>query len=237
MKKNNKGAIIENQSNKWAQIAIQGPKAVRLMSRVLGDWVAEIKYFEFKPDNRHGQTWYVARTGYTGEDGYEVFLPNAHAAVFWRELLEKGKDLGVSAIGLGARDTLRTEYKYSLYGNEITDDTNALEAGLGWVIKFAKGDFIGKAALEKSKAEGLKNKLVGFKMVDRGIPRHGYPLFSFDNQEIGLVTSGTMSPILKEGIGIGYVRKEFAEEGKEFFVQIRANKAKVRVVKTPFVTK
>jgi aminomethyltransferase len=237
MKKNNKGAQIENQSALWAQIAVQGPNARLLLARCLGAGVENIKRNGFRPHIHKGETWYVASTGYTGEDGYEIFLPNAHAVAFWNDLLEKGKDLGAAPIGLGARDTLRTEMKYSLYGNEITDETSALEAGLGWVVKFTKGDFIGKAPLEKQKAQGLKNKLVGFKMVEKGIPRHDYPLFSFDNIEIGKVTSGTMSPTLKEPIGIGYVPVELAAEGKEFFVQIRGRNVKAHVVKTPFIQK
>jgi aminomethyltransferase len=234
MQKNNKGADLKNESNQWAQIAIQGPEAVKLVTRILGADAADINYFEFRQYNRGGLTWLVARTGYTGEDGYEVFLPNSGAVGFWRELLEKGKDLGVAPIGLGARDTLRTEMKYSLYGNEITDETSALEAGLGWVIKFQKGDFVGRSALELQRSK-LKSKLVGFKLTDKGIPRHGYPLISFDNHEIGKVTSGTMSPTLMEPIGIGYVPAELSEVGKEFYVQIRGRNAKAHVVKTPFV--
>lgn len=235
MKKNSSDAIIENESAKWSQIAIQGPKAVELTARVLGDDVMTINSFNFRTLNRQGKKWIVAATGYTGENGFEVFLPNEDAVGFWRELLEKGKDLGVKPIGLGARDTLRTEMKYPLHGNEITDETSALEAGLGWVIKFQKEEFIGKQALEPRKGK-LERKLVGFKMVDKGIPRHDYPLISFDNIEIGKVTSGTTSPSLKEPIGIGYVKKDWADVGKEFFVQIRGRLAKAHVVKTPFVS-
>lgn len=235
MKKNNKGAQIENASARWAQVAIQGPKAEQLLSRVLGKEVAALKKNEFATQEHDEKTWYVARTGYTGEDGFEVFVPNEHAVRFWRDLLDQGKDLGVAPIGLGARDTLRTEMKYSLYGNEITDETSAVDAGLGWVIKFSKGDFIGKAPLEKQKAQGAGHKLVGFKMLDKGIPRQGYLLISLDNIEIGKVTSGTHSPSLNEPVGIGYVKKDWALEGKEFFVQIRGRNVKATVVKTPFV--
>ncbi len=231
MKKNNLGAIIENESMKWSQIAIQGPKAVELTQRVLGNKVAEISTFKFAIMN---SDWIVARTGYTGEDGFEVFLPNDKAVEFWKALMEKGKDLNVQAIGLGARDTLRLEMKYSLYGHEITDDTNALEAGLGWVVKPAKGDFIGKQAIEAKRANGLAKKLIGFKMVDKGIPRQDYELFSFDNQSIGRVTSGTMSPSSREPIGIAYIAAHLAAEGQEFFVNIRGRNAKAVVVKTPF---
>ncbi len=234
MSENNKGAEIINESDLWAQVAVQGPKAENLMAQVFGEEIRKVKYFEFLKVTRGGGTWYLARTGYTGEDGFEIFVPIQQAVGFWQELLEKGRDLGVMPIGLGARDTLRTEMKYSLYGNEITAETSALEAGLGWVIKFGKGPFIGKQALEAQKGM-LKSRLIGFKMIDKGIPRHDYPLISFDNIEIGRVTSGTMSPSLSEPIGIGYVKKDWAAEGKEFFVQIRGRNARAHVVKTPFV--
>jgi aminomethyltransferase len=238
MLKHNKGAEILNESHIWSQIAVQGPKAVELTARILGSSVREIKYFEFKEIKSaatSNQTWIVARTGYTGEDGYEVFLPNSCAPKFWSDLLEKGKDLNVAPIGLAARDTLRVEMKYSLYGHEITDSTPALEAGLGWVVKMQKPDFLGKAALEMLKSKGLEKKLIGFKMMEKGIPRQDYLLASADNNVIGKVTSGTMSPLLKEGIGIGYVQKEFSDIGKEIFVQIRGRNLRAVVVETPFV--
>lgn len=237
MTKNNKGAEIVNESADWAQIAIQGPNAVKLMSRVLDASVEGIKYFNFAKKTFGGVAVWVARTGYTGEDGYEVFVPKAQGAKLWSDLLEKGQDLGVQAIGLGARDTLRTEMKYSLYGHEITDSTDPISAGLGWVVKLEKGAFIGSDVIGRVKAEGPKRKLVGFKLVDKGIPREGYSLFSFDNQEIGKVTSGTMSPSLNEGVGIGYVPSSLAAVGTEIFVDIRGRKAKAVVVKTPFVVK
>lgn len=235
MTKNSKGATIENESPKWSQVAVQGPKAALLISRIFAKEIVNLAYFHFAPVTREGKTWYVARTGYTGEDGFEVFLPNDAAVSFWRELLEKGQDLGVKPIGLGARDTLRTEMKYPLHGNEISDDVSALESGVGWAIKFQKGDFIGRAQLESQRGQ-IKRKLVGFKIVDKGIPRHGYPLISFDNSEIGKVTSGTMSPSLREPIGIAIISKEWADEGKEFNVQIRGRLARAHVVKTPFVS-
>ncbi|MBK9292937.1 MAG: glycine cleavage system aminomethyltransferase GcvT [Oligoflexia bacterium] len=231
MKANNKGAEIINESNNWAQIAIQGPKAEALLKDVLGEKATTPKYFQFTQVDQ----LIVARTGYTGEDGFEVFLPKDQAVKFWQDLLAKGQKYQASAIGLGARDTLRTEMKYSLYGHEIDDTTNAFEAGLGWVVKMSKPDFIGRAALEASKKKGLKQKLIGFKMIDKGIPRAGYDLFSFDNVQIGRVTSGTMSPTLREPIGIGYLNLQNAEIGQEFFVQIRGRNCKAVVVKTPFV--
>jgi len=151
--------------------------------------------------------------------------------------MKKGEEFGVQAIGLGARDTLRTEMKFSLYGNEITDLTNPIEAGLGWVVKLDKGDFIGREPIQKMKENGPKRKLIGFKMLDRGIPRHDYKLLSLEGEDIGIVTSGTMSPTLDEAVGIGYLREDLAKAGQEFFVEIRGRKTKAHVVPTPFVKK
>lgn len=234
MVQNNKGAEITNESPHWAQVAIQGPKAETLVSSVLGGYVKNIKYFGFVTQEGPSGAWHVARTGYTGEDGFEVFLPATDAPKLWQDLMAQGEGVGVAPIGLGARDSLRTEMKYPLYGHEITDDTNALEAGLGWVVKMAKGDFIGRAALEASKPN-LKHKLVGIKLTERGVPRQGYPLISFDNKEIGKVTSGTMSPITNEAIGVAMVDKAWAEIGTELLVQIRSRNVKAVVVKTPFI--
>ncbi|MCC6276891.1 MAG: glycine cleavage system aminomethyltransferase GcvT [Oligoflexia bacterium] len=235
MVKNNKGAVIENQSDRWAQIAVQGPRAVELVAHVLGPKHQNTETFEFGTHQGPGGIWYVARTGYTGEDGYEIFLPNSDAPRFWQDLMNKGNSLGVQPIGLGARDTLRTEMKYSLYGNEITDETSPLEAGLGWVVKLQKGDFIGRAPLVALKESGVSRKLVGFKLLEKGIPRHGYPLVSEKGDSLGVVTSGTMSPTLKEAIGIGYVAAHLSSEGSRFFVQIRGRNLAASVVKTPFV--
>lgn len=232
---NNKGADISNESDAWAQVAVQGPKASELMAKVLGGSVTDISYFNFASINFSGVNCFVARTGYTGEDGYEVFLPNEKASKLWQNLLDEGKPLGVAPIGLGARDTLRTEMKYSLYGHEIDDTTNPYGAGLGWVVKPNKGDFIGKTQILEAKEAGPTHKLVGFKLLDRGIPRETYEVFSFDNTLIGRVTSGTHSPSLGEAIGIAYVLTDFASEGSEFLVDIRGKKVKAQVVKTPFV--
>ncbi len=233
MIKNNKGADITDESSQWGQIAIQGPKALELCDRVFGFKVSEMKSFTLQAGKFQGHTIMVATTGYTGEKGCEVFVEAAGTTALWVELL-KHQDLGVMAIGLGARDTLRTEMKYSLYGHEIDDTTNPYEAGLGWVIKPAKKDFIGKALIVGAKEAGLKKALVGFKMIDKGIPRQGYALFGFDNKEIGKVTSGTHSPSLDEPIGIGYVDVAFAAEGTEILVDIRGRKVKAKVCKTPF---
>jgi aminomethyltransferase len=235
MMSENKGAEIINESAQWSQIAVQGPKAIALLQKVLGADVATIPSFNFREYVFAGGKILVARTGYTGEDGAEIFVPNEQAVALWRRLMTDGAAFGVQAIGLGARDTLRTEMKYSLYGHEIDDTTNPYAAGLGWVVKPQAKDFLGRATIMERKEQGLKQKLVGFVLQERGIPRQGYSLFSFDNKEIGKVTSGTMSPSLNLAIGIAYVDAAFADEGCEFNVDIRGRGAKAKVVKTPFV--
>jgi aminomethyltransferase len=237
MVKNNRGAEIDNESAAWGQIAVQGPRAMELAARVCGDSVLQIPSFEFRPIDFKGSRILAARTGYTGEDGVEIFVPKGRAVELWRELMAKGKDLGVQAIGLGARDTLRTEMKYPLYGHEIDASTNPYAAGLGWVVKPDKKDFIGRAVILSAKEKGLPRKLIGFKMRERGIPRQGYKLFSFDNREIGFVTSGTPSPSLNDNIGIAYVDKDFAADGKMINVDIRGRMVQAEVVPTPFVKK
>ena len=237
MVKNNKGADITNESDKWGQIAIQGPKALELCDRVFPFKVSEMKPFTVQSGKFGNFNIMVATTGYTGEKGCEVFVEAAGTVSLWNTLLEKGKDLGTMPIGLGARDTLRTEMKYSLYGHEIDDTTNPYEAGLGWVIKPAKKDFIGKAIIVGKKEAGLQRNLVGFKMLEKGIPRQGYSLFSFDNKEIGKVTSGTHSPTLDEPIGIAFMDVALAKEGTEFHLDIRGRKVKAVVCKTPFISK
>jgi len=236
MKQNNKGAEITNESSSWSQIAVQGPKAHALLEKILPK-SSEVKPFHCEFFAFDSAKVLVAATGYTGEKGVEIFVPNQKAAKLWSDLVKKGEEFGVQAIGLGARDTLRTEMKYSLYGNEITDTTNPIEAGLGWVVKLDKGDFIGREPIQKMKESGAKRKLIGFKMLDRGIPRHDYKLFSLDGEEVGVVTSGTMSPTLDEPIGIGYLREDLSKLGSEFFVEIRGRKTKAQVVQTPFIKK
>jgi aminomethyltransferase len=235
MQANNRGAQISNESASWSQIAIQGPKAIELLGRVISPEVAQIESKNHRTFKFQSNNVIVARTGYTGEDGAEIFVPNGQAVALWNTLIEKGQDLGVKPIGLGARDTLRTEMKYSLYGHEIDDTTNPYEASLGWIVKPQAKDFIGKAAVLAGKEKGLKRKLIGFTLLERGIPRQGYNLLSFDNKEIGRVTSGTMSPSLNVAIGIAYVDVAFAEVGCEFNVDIRGRGVKAKVVPTPFV--
>ncbi|MCB0385111.1 MAG: glycine cleavage system aminomethyltransferase GcvT [Bdellovibrionales bacterium] len=235
--KNNRGAEVTNESDDWGQIAVQGPRAIELVSRLFGERVKAVASFHFIPADFDGSQVYLARTGYTGEEGFEIFVPADRAAALWNLLLDKGQDLEVCPVGLGARDTLRTEMKYPLYGHEIDDTTNPYQAGLGWVVKPTAKDFIGRDKIVAGKEAGLSQKLVGLKMLDRGIARQGYSLFSFDNKEIGKVTSGTVSPSLGENIAVGYLAKELAEPGTEVMVEIRGRKLKAVVVKTPFVTK
>lgn len=237
MVKNNRGAEITNESSDWGQIAVQGPKGLELLARVFGKGVAEIPSFEFRKIPYAGTDVLVARTGYTGEDGAEIFVPAAQTAKLWRELLAKGADLGVQPIGLGARDTLRTEMKYPLYGHEIDDVTNPYAAGLGWVVKPDKKDFVGRAAILSGKEKGLPRKLIGFKMRERGIPRQGYKLHAPDGREIGYVTSGTPSPSTGDNIGIAYVDKEFSANGAAINVEIRGRMVGAEVVPTPFVNR
>jgi aminomethyltransferase len=235
--KHNRGADITDESDIWAQIAVQGPKAETLLKNIFGEKIDDLASFQFADFDFSGEKTIVAKTGYTGEAGAEIFVPNDVAESLWMELLKQGAELGVKPIGLGARDTLRTEMKYSLYGHEIDETTNPYEAGLGWVCKPQAKDFMGKDQIVKVKADGLKRKLIGFEMIDRGIARQGYELFSFDNKPLGQVTSGTPSLSLGTNIGIGFIDLDMATEGTEFYVQIRNKMVKAKVVKTPFVKK
>lgn len=239
---NNRGADVSNESSDWGQIAVQGPKALALLDRILGGAVSKMPGFTHSEIDFAGAKVRIARTGYTGEDGAEIFVPAGKAVALWRELLERGQDLGAEPIGLGARDTLRTEMKYSLYGHEIDDSTNPYEAGLGWVVKPKAKDFIGKGKIVAVKEAGLRRKLVGFETTERGIPRQGYKLVApvgapDAGREIGICTSGTMSPTTGASIGIGYVAIEFANDGCEIAVDIRGKPVRAKVRPTPFVAK
>jgi aminomethyltransferase len=231
---------LKNRSDDFALIAIQGPKAAEILQKISSAKISDIKTFHMAMSTvAEEPNCLLARTGYTGEDGFEIFSrPNA-ASKIWTTLLETGIPLGLKPAGLGARDTLRLEMKYSLYGHEINDKTNPLEAGLGWVVKLAKPDFIGKSAIEKVKAEGIKRKCIGFQLIDPGIPREGYKIYLNDerrtvNNELGFVTSGTMSPSLSKPIGTGYVPVDYSKIGSKFFVDIRGKLRLAEVVETPF---
>jgi len=225
---------IIDESSYWALIAIQGPKALDLATLVFGREVLTLQSFGFM----FWKDSYIARTGYTGEEGLEVFIPKPLAKNLWQRLLEEGHKCQVGPIGLGARDSLRTEMKYPLYGHEIDQDTTPIEAGLGWAVKFKKGEFIGRDQILKVKQEGPSCKLVGFKVLDQvGIPRQGYKIYSgiHNDKIIGRVTSGIFSPTLNIPIGIGYVNIGYESAGSQIQVAIRQRLAKTEVVKTPFI--
>jgi aminomethyltransferase len=237
MQAHNRGAEIVNESENWGQIAVQGPKAMQLLSLVFGADVMLIPAFEFRRMAFGGATVLVARTGYTGEDGCEVFVPAELTESLWVKLMAVGQPFGVQPIGLGARDTLRTEMKYPLYGHEIDDSTNPYAAGLGWVVKPEQKDFVGRDVILAGKEAAMRRRLIGFKMLERGIARQGYKLFAFDNQEVGYVTSGTLSPSLNENIGVAYLDSKLVTVGSKFSVEIRGRMVQAEVVKTPFVNK
>jgi aminomethyltransferase len=234
LRQNNRGAELINESAQWGQIAVQGPKAMPLISRVFGVEALDIPSFEFRESKFAGQTVLIARTGYTGEEGVEVFVPAEKTAELWRALLKEGADFGVAPIGLGARDTLRTEMKYSLYGHEIDDQSNPYAAGVGWVVKPDKKDFLGRSVILDQKEKGLPRKLIGFKMCDRGIARQGYKVVS-EGREVGVVTSGTPSPSTGENIGIAYVDKALSADGTKIAIDIRGRAVQAEIVPTPFV--
>ncbi len=220
---------VRNVSPDYAQLAVQGPEAQKVLQPMTEVDLGAIKYYRFSQGRVSGAPAIVSRTGYTGEDGFEVYLAPEHAPQLMRKLVEAG----VKPCGLGARDTLRLEAKMALYGNDIDDSTTPLEADLAWIVKFDKGDFTGRDVLEREKSEGPRRKLVGFEMIDRGIARHGYPVVDGSN-EIGVVTSGTHSPTLKKSIGLAYLPLDKSAQGSEFAVLIRGKEARARVVPTPF---
>ena len=233
---NTAGAELENASDRMAQLAIQGPKAMEVLQKLTSVNLSEIPYYAFTTGEFAGQKdVIISNTGYTGAGGFELyFYPEAGEAI-WNAIFEAGAPEGIKPIGLGARDTLRLEMGFCLYGNDLSDTTSPLEAGLGWITKFVEGkDFTARAILEKQKAEGLNRKLVGFEMIDRGIPRHGYELVNAEGEKVGEVTSGTMSPIRKIGIGMGYIQTAYATPGTEVFLDVRGRKLKAMVVKPPF---
>lgn len=233
---NRAGAELENASDRMAQLAVQGPKALSVLQKLTSVNLAEIPYYHFCVGDFAGVPQVIlSNTGYTGAGGFELYFYPQDAIHIWDAIFEAGFEFGIKPAGLGARDTLRLEMGFCLYGNDIDDTTSPLEAGLGWITKFVEGkDFPNRAALEKQKAEGVARKLVGFEMVDRGIPRHGYKLADADGNEIGHVTSGTMSPTRKIGIGLGYVQTVFSKPGTEIYLDNRGRKLKAQVVKPPF---
>ena len=223
---------VEDASARYALIAVQGPRAAALVSRVAAEDPSRLAYYTFLETSVFGAPALVSRTGYTGEDGFEICLSPELSEKVFRGLLEEGRADGAMPCGLGARDTLRLEAKMALYGNDIDDTVTPWEADLGWIVKMKKGDFLGRDALERQKAEGVPRKLVGFEMVDRGIARHGYPARTAQGD--GTVTSGTHSPTFGKPIGLALLPAHAAGVGAEFEVDIRGRDAKARVVETPF---
>ncbi|MEW5847615.1 MAG: glycine cleavage system aminomethyltransferase GcvT [Myxococcota bacterium] len=231
-------AEVVDRSDEFAQIAVQGPKAAQLVQRLTTTKLDDIKTYHFAVGEVAGvKDVIISRTGYTGEDGFELYIPAQDGAQVWDALMDKGQDLGVRPIGLGARDTLRLEMKYALYGNDIDDDHTPLEAGLGWIVKLQKGDFIGKKVLEEQKARGVTRKLVGLEVEDGRIARHGYKVVDEKGAVIGEVTSGTQSPSLKKAIAMAYVPTALSAVDSRVLVDIRGKPAPARVVKTPFLDK
>ena len=232
-------ADVVDLSNNFAQLALQGPLAEEILQPLTPENLGELKYYRFIEGDVMGTAAIIARTGYTGEDGFELYVAPSAAPRLWREILDRGQPHGVLPAGLGARDTLRFEAGMSLYGNDIDNTTTPLEAGLGWIVKFKKGDYIGRDVLERQKEEGVERKLIGFEMNERGIARHGYPvlLAQDDTEPVSYVTSGTQSPTLGKALGMAYLPIEAAEVGTEFFVQIRNRTAPARVVELPFYSR
>jgi aminomethyltransferase len=227
------GARWSNVSEATGLVAVQGPKAEALVGRLADTDVTRIGYYRFVTGKVAGVVTLISRTGYTGEDGFELYVGAGDTERLWNALLETGRADGVAPIGLGARDTLRLEMRYALYGNDIDETTNPLEAGLGWVVKPAKGDFVGRAAIERVRAAGVSRRLVGLEMTERAVARHGYPVVK-DGQATGVVTSGSYGPSVDRYIAMAYVGSAHAAVGTELGVEIRGQVKSARVVKTPF---
>lgn len=225
---------MENRSEDWSLLAIQGPKAAEAMQSLTSVDLSTIKFYTFEITDFAGiPNVVVSATGYTGSGGFEVYVKNEDVEQLWNKVFEAGKDWGIKPIGLAARDTLRLEMGYCLYGNDIDDTTSPLEAGLGWITKFTK-DFVNAEALKQQKEEGVTRKLVAFELTERGVPRHDYEIVDADGNNIGRVTSGTMSPSLGIGIGLGYVTIENSKIDSEIFIQVRKKQLSAKVVKLPF---
>ena len=234
---NTKGAIMKNVSDDTCLFAVQGPKAAGVVQQLAKADLSALKYYHFTVSELAGVPGVIiSNTGYTGAGGFEIYVNGQSAEKVWNSLFDAGKKDDIKPIGLGARDTLRLEMGFCLYGNDIDDATSPLEAGLGWITKFTK-DFTNSAALKQQKEAGVQRKLVGFKMVDKGIPRHDYPIKDAQGNTIGKVTSGTQSPMLNVGIGLGYVSAAFGAPGTEIFIEVRGKQLKAQVSKVPFIEK
>jgi aminomethyltransferase len=226
-------AVAVNSSSRYALLALQGPAALGVVQSLTGVDLAAVKYYWFAHGEIAGVRGTISRTGYTGEDGFELFVPPAEAGRVWRAVLDAGRSADVVPAGLGARDTLRLEASMRLYGNDIDETTSVLEADLGWIVGWKKEDFLGAGVLRRQKADGVSRKLVGFEMIERGIARHGYDVL-VDGRRAGSVTSGTQTPFLKKAIGMAYLPAADASPGREIQVDIRGRPAKARIVPMPF---
>ncbi len=234
---NDVGANMSNLSDEYSLFAIQGPRAVEVLQKLTDVTLTEVPYYNFTLGDFAGEKDVIlSNTGYTGAGGFEVYLKNESAEAVWNKILEAGKEEGIKPIGLAARDTLRLEMGFCLYGNDIDDTTSPIEAGLGWITKFTKS-FVSDETFKAQKESGVSKKLVGFEMIDRGIPRQGYEIADADGNVIGRVTSGTQSPSLKKGIGMGYVATDFAAPDTEVNIIIRDKGVKAKVCKFPFLKK
>lgn len=231
------GVEMHNISDKTSLLAVQGPKAAEVLQTLTNMDLKNMEYYTFSKGVFAGvENVLVSATGYTGAGGFEVYFENTSADKIWDAIFAAGKVVGIKPAGLGCRDTLRLEMGFCLYGNDIDDTTSPIEAGLGWITKFTK-EFVNSAALKAQKESGVERKLVGFEMIDRGIPRHDYTISDAQGNVIGKVTSGTQSPSLQKAIGLGYVKTAFAKEGSEIFINIRDKAIKAQVVKIPFYKK
>jgi glycine cleavage system T protein (aminomethyltransferase) len=233
--RNDLGVDMENASGSYCLFAVQGPKASGILQALTDIDLGSIKYYHFTIGNiAGGKEVIISATGYTGSGGFELYVKNEDAETVWKNIFAVGQKEGIKPIGLGARDTLRLEMGFCLYGNDIDDSTSPLEAGLGWITRFTK-DFTNSENLKRQKEDGVTKKLVGFVMEDRGIPRHDYELENELGEIIGRVTSGSQSPVLGTGIGLGYVKSEHAEPGTTIFVAVRKRKLKAKVKKLPLI--
>lgn len=227
---------FENKSDSTALLAIQGPKSLETLQKLTETNLSAISYYHFVQGTLAGIEMMISRTGYTGELGFEIYFDGNHAAKVWEAIFNAGKEFAIAPIGLGARDTLRLEMGYCLYGNDIDDTTNPIEGGLGWITKLGKGDFIGKPVVEKTKAEGAKRSLVGMILKEKAVPRHGYPLM-VNGAPVGVVTSGTFSPSLEKGIAMGYVNPPHTAVGSAIQIDIRGKAVEATIVALPFLKK
>jgi aminomethyltransferase len=236
-KHNSFGVEMINESDDWSLLAVQGPKAILALQKLTKVNLSLMEYYTFCIDEMAGiSNVIISNTGYTGAGGFEIYIKNKDAKAMWNEIFNAGAEYGIKPIGLGARDTLRLEMGFCLYGNDIDDTTSPIEAGLGWITKFTK-DFINRKEIEGHKTNGVSKKLVGFEMIERGIPRHDYPIIDANGKVIGKVTSGTQSPSLNKAIGLGYVSVENAKLDSEIYISIRDKGVKAKIVKFPFIAK